>query len=260
MYLSVADEVWQKKVKVWAIIVGKTMRQALDEEWPQLMKKVIQFTPPFKTAGQPGSSDLSVGRAAVRNDIEFTMRPFDPQAIRTPGLRRVVEERDYAGYNVIASRSRDPRMAGSRAAPFDPAFHLSQRDGRGRVHPRGRPLVMIGSDAKLLKRYVVAVQDRVGWARSGWAAAYNLVKDPDGWQLPNYVAKQGTSGGAVIDDRDAEDPSITAINRTPWASRKDEGERIEADARASRIVAINSKVSTFLRLSAKDAGFNTRNN
>jgi hypothetical protein len=66
--------------------------------------------------------------------------------------------------------------------------------------------------------------------------------------------KQGTSGGDVIDDLSNEkNPSLTAINRTPWAVRKDEGDRILADARASRINAITSKIKTKLRLAAKAA-------
>lgn len=253
--VSIADDVWQKRLLEYIAATGKRLREGLDEEWPLLMKQVIRFTPPFKTAGQPGSSDLSVGRAAVRNDIEKTMRPFDPANIRSKRLKEVVEDRDFRAFNVIASRSKDSRLAGSVAAPFDPAFHLNARDYRGRVHQRRKPVVMLGSDAQRLEHYIKAVQDRVGWAKAGWAAAFNLVKDPEGWQLPSYVEKHGTAGGIVIDERDAENPAITGVNRTPWAERKDEGERIKADALYSRVVSITSKIRAFMRRAADDAGF-----
>jgi hypothetical protein len=256
--ITISDEVWQKRVVEWMAATGKNLRSALDEEWPLLMKKVIQFTPPFKTAGAPGSSDLSVGRAAVRNDIEKTMRPFDPANIRSKRLQAVVEDRDFRAFNIIASRSKDSRLAGSVAAPFDPAFHLNARDARGRVKQKRKPVVMLGGDAARLQSYITSVQDRVGWAKSGWAAAFNLVKDPEGWSLPAYVEKQGTSGGLVIDERDAEDPSLTAINRTSWSIRKEEGERIKADALFSRIVSITSKIRTYMRLAAKEAGLDQK--
>lgn len=250
--VSISVEVWEKKLALYMAATGKNMREALYEEWPFLIRKIMDFTPPFKSGGRRGASDLSVGRGAVARDIYKTMRPFDPAQIRTRQLRRAVENRDAAAFNIIASRSKG-RMKGDTAIAFSPNVHLSQRDARGRVMGRDRKKVVLGSDAGLLKKYVGEVQKRVGYAKSGWLKALLLV----GGEAPGYVMAKGMGGGDVIDDHANDDyPSITAINRTPWAVRKDEGDRIKADAYASRAQAIHSKVMQRIGLARKEAGFN----
>lgn len=242
--ISISDAGWQKWVVAFSVAAGKDWRTTLYEEWPLLLRKVMDFTPPFRTRasvkGPPNAahaSDLSVGRKAVAFDVYKTMRPFDPKDVRSPELKRVIEHKDFEAFQIIASRS--PRMAGLYAIPFDPSEHLRQRNARGRVVGRDRKRVVLGDDADRLNAYVAQLQNRVGFAKSGWLKALLLV----GGDAPNYVAKHGTGGGDVIDDHaNEENPSITAINRTPWAVRKDEGDRIFADARASRIESIISKL------------------
>lgn len=249
--VSISTEVWERKLALYMAATGKNMREALYEEWPLLMRKVMDFTPPFKSKGSRGISDLSVGRKAVSGDIYKTMRPFDPKQIKTPQMQAIVDRKDFAAYNVIASRSKNPLMQGTRAIAFDEGEHTRQRNARGRVAGQDRRKVVLGSDAALLKKYVAKIQGRVGYAKSGWLKALLLV----GGEAPGFVVKQGMGGGDVIDDHAAEDPSITAINRTPWAVRKDEGDRILSDAHASRSGALVEKVRTHMRLAAKEAGF-----
>lgn len=249
--VSISVEVWEKKLALYMAATGKHMREALYEEWPLLMRKVMDFTPPFKSGGKPGASDLSVGRTAVARDIYKTMRPFDPAQIRTPQLQRIVDRKDFAAFNLLAARSKG-RMKGDTAIAFSPQVHLSQRDRRGRVMGSDRNKVVLGTDAALLNKYVKTVQKRVGYAKSGWLKAMLLV----GGDAPSYVMNKGTGGGDVIDDHANDDnPSITAINRTPWAVRRDEGERIKSDAYGSRAQAIHAKVMHHIGLARKDAGF-----
>ncbi len=249
--ISISTVIWEEKITEYAVKTGTGIREALYEEWPLLMRKVMDFTPPFKTRGQPGSSDLSVGRRATERDIYKTMRPFNPGAVRSKKLEMIIEKQDYAAFNILASRSHDPRMAGARAIPFSEQTHLSQRDRRGRVNGPQQNVVVLGTDAQLLKRYVAKRQAFVGVGKSGWLAALYLV----GGDAPGYVAKQGMGAGSVIDDHANEDnPSITAINHSPWAVRGDEGERILADAKASRIVSIINKIKTKERLARNTAG------
>lgn len=247
--VSVSDTVWEKWLANYMVALGKNMREALYEEWPLLMRKVMDFTPPFKTKSRPGPSDLSVGRAAVAFDIYKVMRPFNPAA-KTKQMERILDRGDIAAFNVVASRSKDPRMHGVTAVPFNRQLHLQARNSRGRVPGRDRKQVVLGSDVGLLKEYVAGVQKRVGYAKSGWLKALLLV----GGDAPGYVTTKGTGGGDVIDDHaNEENPSITAINRTPWAVRQDEGARILSDAKASRIEAIISKVRTHCRLADEQA-------
>jgi hypothetical protein len=244
--VSISDEVWAKWLAKFAAVSKQQFRIVLYEEWPLLIEKIISFTPPFATRATRGegktfsssASDLSVGRKAVAFDIYKTMRPFDPKDIRSPALKVIVERKDIAAFNAFAERSGSAKLAEVEALPFDPGLHLRARDRRGRVPGRDRRIVMLGSDAGLLNKYVADVQKRVGYAKSGWLAALNLV----GGDAPAYVRNKGSGGGEVIDNHaDEENPSITAINRTPWAVRKDEGDRILADAKASRINAIIKK-------------------
>lgn len=250
--ISIAVDVWERKLALYMAATGKNLREALNEEWPLLVRKVMDFTPPFKSKGQRGVSDLSVGRKAVSHDIYKTMRPFDPTQVRTKSLAKIVQSRNIEAFNIVASRAQAGLMRGATAIAFSPDVHLRARDPRGRVGGRDRNRVVLGSDAALLKKYVTSVQGHVGYAKSGWLKALLLV----GGEAPAFVTRQGTDGGDVIDDRANEtEPSITAINRTPWAIRKDEGLRIKADAYASRAQAIVSKVRTKLRLAREEAGF-----
>jgi hypothetical protein len=247
--ITISDAVWQKKIAEYAARTGLNMREALYEEWPLLIRKVMDFTPPFETGGKAGATDLSVGRGAVASDIYKTMNVFNPAA-RTRSLEKVIDEKNIEAFNIIARRSKSGYMKGKTAVAFSPQIHLSQRNKRGRVGGSDRRQVVLGSDVGLLKKYVAEVQNRVGWAKSGWLKALLLV----GGTAPNYVMKKGTSGGDVIDDHaDEENPSITAINRTPWAVRKDEGDRILSSAKASRIQAIISKIRVKERLAARAA-------
>lgn len=245
MDISVSDQVWVKWLATFTAACGKNFREVLYEEWPLLIRKIMDFTPPFATRASRGegkafansASDLSVGRKAVAFDIYKTMRPFDPADIRSPRLKQIVERKDVVAFNAFAQNA-GGKLAGVEARPFDPGLHLRARDRRGRVPGRDRRIVVLGSDVSLLNKYVADVQKRVGYAKSGWLAALNLV----GGDAPAYVTQKGTGGGEVIDDHaNEENPSITAINRTPWAVRKDEGDRILADAKASRINAIIAK-------------------
>lgn len=249
--ISIAADVWERKLALYMAATGKHMSEALYEEWPLLMRKVMDFTPPFKAKGTRGASDLSVGRRAVATDIYKTMRPFNPALVKTPQMQRVIDRKDFATYDVIAARSNNPLMVGTRAIAFSEQEHLSQRDRRGRVAGRDRRRVVLGSDADLLKKYVTKRQSYVGTAKAGWLKALLLV----GGEAPGYVSRHGMSGGDVIDDHANDDnPSITAINRTPWAVRKDEGDRILTDAYASRAQSLVKKVETHMRLAREDAG------
>jgi hypothetical protein len=241
--VSISDVVWLRWVNEFAKFSKKTLREAMYEEWPFLMRKVMDFTPPFKAKGAPGVSDLSIGRAAVAFDVYKTMRPFNPAA-RTKGMERILDTKDVAAFNIVASRSQRAEMIGVTAVAFSPGEHLRQRNARGRVPGRDRKKVVLGSDVGELKKYVKYRSGWVGFAKSGWLKGLLLV----GGEAPGYVTKHGTGGGDVIDDHaNVEEPSITAINRTPWAVRKDEGDRILADAKASRAESIIAKIKDAIR-------------
>lgn len=254
--IQIDDALWRQKLAKYVANIGGGMIEALNEEWPQLMDLVVRLTPP---------NSLSQGRKAVARDIYRTMRPFDPKStvsfksLKQEGiggydaLKKIARKRDIAAYNLVAARITSGPMAGTTAVHFSPEYHKQARNRYGRV---GRDIkrVVLGSDVPILKRYVRQVQDRVGFAKAGWLAALRLV---GGKIAPAWVERHGATGaGAVVDDRNNPDnPSITAINRTPWAVRKDEGRRIISDATSARAQAIDSKIATKLRLARQNAGF-----
>lgn len=245
MSITIDTTKWHANIGAYAKLAGQNMRESLYQEWPLLMEKIIAFTPP-KTLAQ--------GRAATARDLAKTMRPFNPQAIRTKKLRKIVDEMDVRAFNILAQKVKSGPMAGAQAVRFNEQVHTSQRDRSGRVRTNNpRPKVILGDNVAMLTRYRDALLKRVGWAKAGWLAAYNLV---GGGKAPNFVTRHPTSGGAVIDDHANEDnPSITAINRTPWASRKDEGQRIIRDAINSRANAIETKIKVMLKLAREKARF-----
>lgn len=278
--VSISVTVWETKLALYMASTGKNIREALYEEWPLLMRKIMDFTPPFKSGGGRGQSDLSIGRAAASRDIRKTMRPFYPEGksisarvakaanttfvagkrVTIGGdsggfygspLEKAAQRKDIALFNLIASRVKSGPMAGAKAVAFSPEVHTSQRNRRGRVERKASNTVVLGNDNALLLKYIKQVQGRVGYAKSGWLKALLLV----GGSAPDYVNNKGTSGGDVIDDHANEDnPSITAINRTPWAVRKDEASRIMSDAHASRAQAIVNKVKAMERLAREQSG------
>lgn len=247
MSIEIDDYGWRTKLAKYSAFTRTMMTDALNEEWPLLIGLIIRLTPP-KTLAQ--------GRAAVNRDIRKTMRPFDPAAIRTEGIQEIVDRKDIEAYNIVAQRIKSGPMAGTYAVPFSPEQHTHYRNRLGKIGTgtRGRAVVL-GSDAGLLKKYIREVQNRVGWAKSGWLAALHLVGAKP---APGFVERHGEGGGAVIDERkDPEYPSITAINRTPWAARRDEGQRIIKDAIDSREISIENKIKTKMRLARQQAGFDT---
>lgn len=242
--IQIDDSLWKAKLAKYVAFVGGGMIEALNEEWPQLMDLVVRLTPP---------NSLQQGRKAVARDIQKTMRPFDLQAVRDEGIQEIVQKKDVDGYNIVAGRVKSGPMAGTTAVHFSPEYHKQARNRYGRTG-RDMKRVVLGSDAAMLRRYIKQVQDHVGYAKAGWLAALRLV---GGKVAPGWVERHSAgAAGSVIDDRkNEENPSIMAINRTPWAVRKDEGQRIINDAMDSRIISIENKIKTKLRLARQQAGF-----
>ena len=125
----------------------------------------------------------------------------------------------------------------------------------GQVPGKGQNRIVLGADAKRLRAYITVRQEAVGTAKDGWGKAYNLVAGPDSPPLPDWVARHYETSGTVIDGRNDESPSVTAINRSPWAGRKDEAARIVGDAQLSRANAIFTKMRTKLKLARQAAEF-----
>jgi hypothetical protein len=242
--ISIDSARWGAAVQVYSEKFKSNIREGLYEEWPLLLEKIISFTPP---------NTYAQGRQATQNDIDKTMRPFKGTLMREPEMKKIIEEMDVQAFNIVAQRVKSGPMKGSVAAVFSPVMHTGQRNARGRVG-KGFCWTILGDNTIPMKKYQAEVLSHVGYAKSGWLKALDLV----GGEAPAFVRKHGHSGGDVIDDHaNDDDPSITAINHTPWAVRRDEGERIVNDAMLSRREAIVSKIRTKMRLAAEAAQLDT---
>jgi hypothetical protein len=217
-------------------------RDFLTQQMLLLLRKIISFTPPHS---------LAEGRIATRRDVYRAVKPFEVDSFRDPRLKQIVEDCDYAAFGAFMQYVKNPALQGAEARPWSESLHQDQRDRRGRVL-RSRKVFVIGRPAvSAFKKYLTRKLDNVGIAAAGWLAALHLL----GGFETSWIERHGTRYGSVIDQRsDPANPSVTAINSTPWASRKEEGERIIRYAMASRANAMIIYRGKLLEISARKAG------
>jgi hypothetical protein len=212
------------------------------EQFRLLLEQISAFTPP---------KNLAQGRLRVAMDILKVMRPFDVDQVRDKRLKEIVQSGDKAAFIGYAKGV----GKGDKWVPvdFDSALHKAARDRSGRVRRSGKnaKFVLGAKGESQLRKYIASEQTKVGIARNGWSPAIRAV----GGKVPNWVSRHGPGFGAVIDQRNAENPALTAINRTPWAIRRDEGERIIREAMKSRTTRLESALRKQIELAAKQSGF-----
>lgn len=210
------------------------------EQFRFLLEQIMRFTPP---------KDQAQGRKRVVTDIGRVFRPVAEETMRDKRIREIVRAGDLRAFEAFARKSNLKLLP----ARFDPEVVRKRRDSRGRVARGSRPFVVIGrEDPKALAAFLRRKQAHVGMARSGWLAALLRV----GGAAPMWVLRHTADRGDVIDERgDPRAPGLIAINRTPWAARKDEGERIIRAAMQSRAVRVEAALRTAIRLAGRRAGF-----
>ena len=132
---------------------------------------------------------------------------------------------------VLTRRASDARIVN---APLPEVHNAAKRKGVVPPNARNRWVVYAGKKAALTQ-YVRAVQERVGKARAGWAAAAREV----GLSLPAFVSRHGSSGGAVRSVSTVTETSIEVINRDPAAVAQDAQFNISARAHDMRVNAMS---------------------
>lgn len=213
----------------------------LRQQFRLLLERIMTLTPPRNRAQ---------GRARVAADIRKIMQPF--AKLRDERMKKLVRRGDLAGLNAIAKKMGVNWRFVTDVSDLK-SQHESARDRRGRVKGSGRnaPRVVGSRNVAAFNRYIRQRQAGVGVARAGWAPAAKAV----GAAVPSWVAAHGMAFGDVIDrSQHAVSPELTAINRTPWANRRDEGERILANALASRRRDMERHAAALTRAAARRAG------
>lgn len=226
------------------IAFGRTLgKDFVTPQFRLWLEAIIRLTPP---------KSKSQGMMAVRRDIYRAVQPFNVSDFRNKRLEQIVKRKDYTAFDAFARNIRgNDTLKNARAAPWSPQLHQDKRDNRGRVRG-GKPWFLLGrADRSALRKYIRSKTDNVGLAASGWLRALHLL----GGRESQFVERHGTGWGSVRDDRsNPTNPSVTAINRTPWARRKDEGQRIITAAQAGRISAMRTHLRHLVAAAARKTG------
>lgn len=211
-----------------------------------VLRRATHLTPP---------RNLAQGRAATGRDVFRAVEPFPHAQTTDKRLRQIFRDRDHTAFNAFARRIGQPWLA----APFSPKLHESLRDNRGRVRRRRlRTFVLGRPDTGALLRHRKRKQDHVGLAKAGWLPG--LVGTGSsavaGWIMRHYVRFGPAFLGSYEDrSQDPDNPELIARNTTPWASRRDEGERILANAYATETRTTETALRALLNKAAAKAGF-----
>jgi len=145
---------------------------------------------------------------------------------------------------------------------FDPSYHKSVRDGRGRV--RGaNPYLVIGGGEKEMERYIEATQKKVGLTKAGWAKcaeAIPLDRASSATRgIPQWVTRNKNRASGSINDQSQipGNPKVIMTNSTPWTSMvltpKQANEALQL-ARKNFVEYMNTAIKKTLRAQVKLKG------
>ena len=222
---------------------GLSLREAMRDEWRLGMQTLQRFTPP-RTAKQ--------GRIRVSADISRVVRGFNVKSFRNKRLEDIVARRDFAAFDAVMEHVANSELKGAKAIAWNPSLHARSRDRRGRVRRRPTKNFVLGADVERLREYRQRKQGNVGIARAGWTSAVLVAgaKSPAKW-----IRRHGERfGGARIEHANTDRETLVAFNRTPWANRKDEGQRQIDRMYRQRAKSIERKTEIVRRAGAR-AGF-----
>jgi hypothetical protein len=166
-----------------------------------------------------GSKFLNQAARAVEGHDARKGKKSSVDKFRNRMLRYQMEGNDGALAKIAADIGYTRAMVDS----FDPSYHQSVRDGRGRV--RGaNPYLVIGSGERDMERYISQTQRKVGLTKAGWAKcaeAIPLTRASSATRgIPQWVTRNlsRASGHIVDESQKLGNPSVTMTNATPWTS------------------------------------------
>ena len=162
--------------------------------------RCIGFTPP---------KSLSQGRKAVARDIKRSAAPLTPETFDSPVLRSRLEDMmDKGSTNQqIESFMRRVGWKKAQVKAFSPELHKSQRDNRGRVQ-RSKGVFVL--EVQELKKYILEIQQHVGFMKSGWVPAFHSL----GGKAKAWITRHSRPSGFVANNLVGEKPSVTIGNLT----------------------------------------------
>lgn len=206
-----------------------------------LLERIIKFTP-AKAEDQQ--------RAAIRGDLlkVFQLRKAEYVA----ALVRVAGNQPYRGWITprVGFGSVWIETSGTvRNVAEMMVIHRRYYTRRGRT--RKVPLRYVVAP-EVFAEYLKFLYLAVGKAKAGWLPAATRLFTPG---LPQWVLRHAPGKGIFHDGRQDPRPYIEAINTTPWALHRDEGERIVRGAVETRVRDMERYLGVQMELALKKTGF-----
>lgn len=211
-------------------IVRTDAEDVIRQQGRLLFSSVLKLTPP-KTLAQ--------GRAAVKRDIEQTVRPIKASKIRDASMRAWYER--VKGDKNSEDWSKFVAAAYGKAAvvvPFSPELHQKNRDRRGRAKRTHYVTLQVSKEAK----YIRERQQLVGSGKGGWVAAIKAL----GGSAPAWATRWAAKGNFRDNLRSNVSAYIEGKNFSEWASGGDE-DRIIDIASGIRSRAIDKNIEDKIR-------------
>jgi hypothetical protein len=203
-----------------------SMPQALRTQMRLLLsRELIPFTPP-NSKGQ--------GERAVKRDIGRAVRVLKAANFKSPGIRKLIRDRDYGRLTVLFHRlgAGITDLGAAQFGPFVRSMHESQRDRYGRVREK-RNVPFATVDAEQVADYIRNKQRMVGMAKGGWSRALTAL----GGTTPAWISRHSWVGTWEDRMNRLGGGFLRATNASPWG-RSSREERTINNAMRSRAVKI----------------------
>lgn len=193
----------ERALKEWSAFVREDCTEVVASEARLLFLDGMNLTPPFGKGRNKGSTKAAQeqGEAAIERSVMNSMRPLDPDEVRSAWLERAME-----GPNPVNDTDEYFRKIGkgrgqARAVTFQARYHQDDRNKRsGRVKGfRGRYLAT-RSDRRALDFYIASLKDKSGTFKAAFAIAAMEVAKHTGEKarIPGWVRKRMPSARRLV--------------------------------------------------------------
>lgn len=207
------DSDWDRLVHRFAAYRSKTVPEVVRAQARLICVNLAHNTQPY------GADDAAraKGRNAVRGDLnKVFLGPERILEIARLGARRGHELSERMIEAVESGRSARVaelwRQQSGQSLPAadapDPQWHRQQRNRRGKVSRKGRPMLVLSASA--LRAYTLTKEKLVGFAKSGWATAARALGATRG--IPGWVSRNRGPGTARDATADPSYPRVVLSN------------------------------------------------
>lgn len=250
--ITVQTERFRQALRALLADTRKDGKAVLQSEARNFVGDVVRLTPP--TGKSPFKENFGVQRAAGLNAIEGDVKrlysrldvlkvvtnPTDEKMGKA--IRRYRAKGEWDKLQALLQsvlKNRGVRVFQNA----DPAFHRQNRNRRGRILGKDRPFFV--QNHSTIKKLIVDLQKKVGYAKAGWMKAVIALKVP---KIPIWIKKHaGAPGIYRAKLENTSEMSITVGNTVPYIQRSGRDLRIIERALGERVRSINIRLANAMR-------------